>query len=114
MMGCVFCRIAAHERPARILYEDDHCVAFQDVNPKAPVHVLVIPRRHIESMNDMEPGDESVLGRLLTVAARVAQEMGIAGTGFRTVINTGTDAGQTVFHLHLHVLGGRGMSWPPG
>ena len=113
-MRCIFCQIAAHEKEAKILYEDDHCIAFRDINPMAPVHVLVIPRKHIESMNGIDSEDEKVLGRLMTVAARVAKEKGISGTGYRTVINTSTDAGQMVFHLHLHVLGGRKMDWPPG
>jgi histidine triad (HIT) family protein len=113
-MRCIFCQIAAHEKPARILYEDDRCIAFQDINPKAPVHILVIPRKHMVSLNDSEKEDEALLGRLLTVAAGVAKESGIDGTGYRTVINTSADAGQTVFHLHIHVLGGRRMGWPPG
>jgi histidine triad (HIT) family protein len=113
MSGCIFCRIAAGEIPAQIDFQDDRAVAFQDVAPKAPVHVLVIPRRHIESLND-PIDDENLLGHLLAVAARVAREKGIDGAGYRTVINSGAEAGQSVFHLHVHVMGGRTMHWPPG
>ncbi|PYV19836.1 MAG: histidine triad nucleotide-binding protein [Acidobacteria bacterium] len=113
MSGCVFCRIAAREVPATIYYEDDSCLAFQDAAPKAPVHVLVIPRRHIVSLNE-GIDDERLLGHLLAVAVRMAREKGIDGTGYRTVINTNAEAGQTVFHLHVHVMGGRVMRWPPG
>jgi histidine triad (HIT) family protein len=114
MFGCLFCRIAAHEQHATVLYEDEQCMAFQDTNPKAPVHVLVIPRKHIASLDDSVPGDEPVLGHLLTVAARVAKEKGINGSGYRTVINTNAEAGQSIFHVHVHVLGGRVLRWPPG
>ena len=113
MLGCIFCQIAARERPAKIYFEDDRCLAIQDVNPRAPVHVLIIPRKHVVSLNDGSE-DESLLGHLLAVAGRIAKEKGIDGTGYRTVINTNAEAGQTVFHLHLHVLGGRIMTWPPG
>ena len=114
MLGCIFCQIAAGEKPARLLYHDDQCVAFQDINPKAPVHFLVVPRKHISSLNENYHEDEALLGHLLAVAARVAKEQNVDGTGFRTVINTNAEAGQTVFHLHLHVLGGRILRWPPG
>lgn len=114
MFGCIFCQIAAREKPGKILYEDGLCVAFDDINPKAPVHFLVIPRKHVASLNENAQEDESLLGHLLIVAARLAQEKGIDGTGFRTVINTNAEAGQTVFHLHVHVLGGRILRWPPG
>jgi len=113
MLGCIFCQIAAHQKPATIVYEDDQCLAFQDINPKAPVHMLVIPRKHVSSLND-EDLDKGLLGHLLVVAARMAREKGIDGSGFRTVINTNAEAGQTVFHLHVHVLGGRILRWPPG
>src|SRR5690242_4119382 len=112
ILGCLFCDIAAHTKAATILYEDDQCLAFQDIAPKAPVHVLVIPRKHIVSLNDSE--DEPLLGHLLSTAARIAKEKGIDGTGYRTVINTNAEAGQSVFHLHLHLMGGRVMKWPPG
>ena len=114
MFGCVFCQIAAHEKAAKVLYEDEQCLAIQDLYPRAPVHLLVIPRRHITSLNDSLEGEESLLGHLLTVAARMAKEKGIDGTGYRTVINTNAEGGQTVFHLHIHLLGGRAMKWPPG
>ncbi len=114
MFGCVFCQVAAREKPAAILYEDEQCVVFKDIDPKAPVHLLIIPRRHIASLNEDLESHKELLGHLLTVAARAARDQGIAGTGFRTVINTNAEAGQTVFHLHLHVIGGRILSWPPG
>ncbi|HEX7957970.1 MAG TPA: histidine triad nucleotide-binding protein [Pyrinomonadaceae bacterium] len=111
---CIFCKIVAGEIPAGKVYEDERAVAFRDINPQAPTHALVIPRRHVASLNEAEEGDESLLGHLLLVAARVAREAGHAEGGFRTVINTGAGAGQTVFHVHVHVLGGRGLTWPPG
>ncbi|MEJ7576632.1 MAG: histidine triad nucleotide-binding protein [Pyrinomonadaceae bacterium] len=112
--SCIFCRIVAGEIPAQLLYEDNLCVAFRDVNPQAPVHALVIPRDHIESLNDAGQRDERTLGHLLRVAARVADEQGLGESGFRAVINTGAGVGQSVFHIHVHVLGGRAFSWPPG
>jgi len=112
MTGCVFCRIVGRQQPARVLYEDEFCVAFEDVNPRAPVHALVVPRKHIATLNDSRETDDPLLGRLLRVAARVAGDKGLSG--FRTVINTNAEAGQTVYHLHVHVLGGRTMRWPPG
>ena len=114
MFGCIFCQVVAKQKPSTILYEDEQCVVFQDINPKAPVHVLVVPRKHIASLNEDTSGDEALLGHLLGVAARIAKEKGIDGSGYRTVINTNAEAGQTVFHLHLHVMGGRIMRWPPG
>lgn len=114
MFGCLFCQIVAGEKPARIIYEDDQCVALEDIHPKAPVHVLVIPRKHIVSLNDELSQDEPLLGHLLAVAGRVAKAKEVDGTGYRTVINTNAEAGQTVFHLHVHVLGGRILGWPPG
>lgn len=109
---CLFCRIVRREIPAQIVAETDDCVAFRDINPQAPVHVLVIPREHVSSLNDTR--DAALVGRLALVAADVARQQGIAETGYRTVINTNADAGQTVFHIHLHLLGGRGLGWPPG
>jgi histidine triad (HIT) family protein len=109
---CLFCQIIARERPARLVYEDADCVAFEDVNPKAPLHVLVVPRKHIPTLKDGAREDEGLLGRLLLVAGRVAKDMGL--NSFRTVINTNAEAGQTIYHLHVHVLGGRTMRWPPG
>ena len=112
--NCIFCKIVAGELPAEVVYKDELAVAFRDLNPQAPVHVLVIPREHIESLNDASRSDETPLGHLLRVAARVANEQGVAESGYRTVVNTGAGAGQSVFHLHLHVLAGRSLSWPPG
>jgi histidine triad (HIT) family protein len=100
--------------PARILFEDEHCVVFQDINPQAPVHLLVIPRKHITSLNEDLDQDKELLGHMMIVAGRMAKEQGVDGTGYRTVINTNAEAGQSVFHLHIHVLGGRIMRWPPG
>ncbi len=114
MSGCPFCQIAARQKPATYLYEDELCVAFEDIFPKAPVHLLIIPRKHLTSLNDACPEEEALLGHLLAVAARMAREKGIDGSGYRTVINTNAESGQTVFHLHLHVIGGRVMKWPPG
>ncbi len=114
MFGCVFCQIAAHKRPARILYEDDHCLVFRDINPKAPVHLLVIPRKHITSLNDDLENDKALLGHMMTIIGRVAKEQCIDGSGYRTVINTNAEAGQTIYHLHIHILGGRTLRWPPG
>lgn len=111
---CLFCRVVAGEIPADIIYQDEQAVAFRDVNPQAPVHALVIPRQHIASLKEAEQGDAATLGHLLQVAARIAAEQGLSESGFRTVINTGAGAGQSVFHLHLHIIGGRRLSWPPG
>lgn len=109
---CLFCRIIRHEIPANVVVETEDCLAFRDINPQAPVHVLVVPKRHVGSLNEAE--DAQFVGRLALVAAQIAKREGIAVGGYRTVINTNADAGQTVFHLHLHLLGGRAMSWPPG
>jgi histidine triad (HIT) family protein len=111
MSGCVFCDIAEKKRQAKILYEDDHCLAFEDTNPQAPVHFLVIPKSHIEKYTD---ADAEIMGKLMHTAARLAGERGIDKGGFRTVINCNRHAGQTVYHLHVHVMGGRWFSWPPG
>lgn len=113
-MDCLFCSIVAGETPADTIYQDERSLAFRDINPQAPVHVLVIPRDHIESLDDASQKDEALLGHLLRVAARVANEQGLSESGYRTVINTGAGAGQSVFHLHVHVLGGRSLNWPPG
>jgi histidine triad (HIT) family protein len=112
MSECIFCRIARGEAPARIVYKDEDVTAFHDLNPQTPVHVLIIPNRHIVDVNQAQPEDEPVLGKLFTTARRVAQELGV--TDYRLVINNGPQAGQSVFHLHMHVLGGRRMGWPPG
>ncbi len=112
--SCIFCRIAAGEIPSRRVYEDEHLVAIRDIQPAAPVHVLVIPREHLESINDLEERHTELAGRLLLAVKRVAEQEGVAERGYRTVVNTGTEGGQTVPHLHLHVLGGRPFGWPPG
>lgn len=115
MNDCLFCRIAAGEIPAEVVYRDERSLAFRDINPQAPTHILVVPVDHIESLDEAARGDEALLGHLLRVAARVANEQTTGEEqGYRTVINTGAGAGQSVFHLHLHVLGGRPMTWPPG
>jgi histidine triad (HIT) family protein len=112
--GCLFCQIIAGEIPAELVHQDDRCVVVRDVNPQAPTHLLVIPREHLESLDDAARPDEAMLGHLLRMAARLANEQGLSESGYRTVINTGAGAGQSVFHLHVHVLGGRPMNWPPG
>lgn len=109
---CLFCRIVRKEIPAKLVLENEHCVAFRDINPQAPTHVLVIPREHVASLN--EATDAALVGRLSLAAAEIAKADGIAESGYRTVINTNRDAGQTVFHVHLHLLGGRSLGWPPG
>lgn len=111
---CLFCRIIARDIPATIVYEDDRVLAFQDINPQAPTHVLVVPKRHIATLNDLGPDDDAIVGELVRRAAALAAEGGFAMAGFRTVFNTNRDAGQTVFHIHLHLLGGRPLAWPPG
>jgi histidine triad (HIT) family protein len=109
---CLFCRIVRKEIPAKLVLENEHCVAFRDINPQAPVHILVIPREHVASLN--AASDPAMLGHLSLAAAEIAKAEGIAEGGYRTVVNTNRDAGQTVFHVHLHLLGGRTMAWPPG
>jgi histidine triad (HIT) family protein len=111
---CLFCKIAAGEIPADIVAQDDHVLAFRDISPKAPTHVLLIPRRHIASAAELTDADAEMLGRLFAVAAQVAREASIAERGYRLVSNVGAGAGQTVPHLHFHLLGGRSLSWPPG
>ena len=114
MSDCLFCKIAAKAIPAKLVHEDDQAVAFDDINPQAPVHTLVIPRRHVASMAELNEADAGLLGHLLLVGNQVAKQKGIAEGGYRLVVNTGRNGGQTVFHLHLHLLGGRPMHWPPG
>ena len=114
MADCLFCKIVTREIPASIVYEDDHVLAFNDINPQAPTHVLLVPKRHIASLDDLTPGDDQIVGELARRAAAIARDRGIAAGGYRTVFNTNRDAGQTVFHIHLHLLGGRAMKWPPG
>lgn len=114
MNDCIFCRIATGEIPADKVYEDDTVVAFRDLNPQAPTHVLVIPRRHIATLNDLDDAGEAVVGRMVGAARRIAAAEGLADAGYRTVMNCNEAGGQTVFHIHLHLLGGRMMHWPPG
>jgi histidine triad (HIT) family protein len=113
-MSCLFCRIVAGEIPASKVFEDDRLVAFNDINPQAPMHVLVVPREHIASLNDLTPDHEGLVGLMVRRGAALAAERGYDARGFRTVFNCNADAGQTVFHIHLHVLAGRPMTWPPG
>jgi len=114
MPTCLFCRIVNREIPAKVVYDDERVLAFEDINPQAPLHVLVIPKRHIATLNDLEPSDDGLVGELVRRAGAIAAEKGLASDGFRTVFNTNRAAGQTVFHIHLHLLGGRGLTWPPG
>ena len=111
--ACIFCKILNKELPAKIAYEDSYCVAFHDINPQAPVHLLVIPRKHFASAAEAGEGDEHLLGHLHRVAAQLAEQRGLT-QGHRVVMNTGAAAGQSVFHVHLHLLGGRAFLWPPG
>jgi histidine triad (HIT) family protein len=112
-MPCLFCKIVAGEIPSKKVFEDDLTYAFRDINPQAPTHILIVPRKHIASLAESEAADQDLIGYLHLVAARIAKSEGLS-KGFRTVINTGSDGGQTVDHLHVHLLGGRAMSWPPG
>ncbi len=112
--ACIFCHIVHRQAPADIVYQDEEITAFRDINPQAPVHILVVPSRHIPAVTALRSGDEALTGRLLLVARDLAEQEGIAHTGYRLVINNGAQAGQSVDHLHLHLLGGRRMRWPPG
>lgn len=114
MSDCLFCGIVDGKIKAGIVYQDDSVVAFKDVAPKAPVHILIIPRKHIVSVLDLSADDDATIGGIFQVASRLARQQGIAESGFRVVVNSGADAGQSVFHLHYHLLGGRQMTWPPG
>jgi len=114
MTQCIFCRIVERTLPARIIFEDEEIVAFEDAHPQAPIHALIVPRKHLASLKDATAEDAPLLGRMLTVARQLARERGLETRGYRTVINTGSGAGQSVFHLHLHLLGGRVFHWPPG
>lgn len=111
---CLFCRIVQREVPATVVHEDALCIAFEDIRPQAPTHLLVVPRTHIATLDEAAPEHEPLLGHLLTVAARLARARGTATAGYRTVVNCNGAAGQTVFHIHVHLLGGRSFGWPPG
>ena len=111
---CLFCRIVAGEIPAKKAYEDDDVVAFHDINPQAPVHVLIIPRRHIATLDDLTEGDANTVGTVVVRAAQIARTLHLESDGYRLVVNMGEAAGQTVFHIHFHILGGRQLAWPPG
>jgi len=111
---CIFCKIANKEIPANIIYEDEHLIAFPDIKPAAPVHVLIIPKRHISHLMETCHEDNSLLGHIMTTIPRIATELGLEEDGFRTVVNTKNNGGQTVYHIHWHILGGRFMHWPPG
>ena len=114
MADCVFCKIIAGEIPSERVYEDDDIVAFTDLNPQAPLHALIVPRRHIATLNDLQDSDDALVGAMLRVAAGIARAHGYQERGYRTVFNCNREAGQTVFHIHLHLLAGRGLTWPPG
>jgi histidine triad (HIT) family protein len=114
MTDCVFCKIIAGQIPGSLVYEDQEVAAFRDINPQAPLHVLIVPRRHIATLNDLTEADDAVVGSMFRAAAALAKRHGYADRGYRTVFNTNREAGQTVFHIHLHLLGGRALGWPPG
>jgi histidine triad (HIT) family protein len=111
---CLFCKIVARQIPAKVVYEDDSLLAFEDINPQAPMHVLVIPKTHIPTINDLTPEDDRLAGEMIRRAAALVKDRGFSERGFRTVFNANREAGQTVFHIHLHVLAGRSLGWPPG
>ncbi len=112
--NCLFCRIIAGEIPSNKVYEDDLALAFRDINPQAPTHILIIPKKHIASLSEAAQDQQALLGHLMLVAPKLASQLGIEGSGYRTVINTGAGAGQSVWHIHVHLLGGRALGWPPG
>lgn len=114
MAECLFCKIIGKQIPAKIVYEDDIVIAFEDINPQAPVHILVIPRKHISTSLGITETDLPLVGHMIWTAGKIAEKRGIADRGFRLVMNTNAEAGQTVYHIHLHILGGRSMHWPPG
>jgi histidine triad (HIT) family protein len=113
-MSCLFCRIIAGEIPSSSVFEDDELFAFNDINPQAPMHVLIVPKTHVATVNDLSAAEDAMVGAMIRRAAAIARDRGYDGSGYRTVFNCNAQAGQTVFHLHLHVLGGRPMAWPPG
>ena len=112
--NCIFCKIVANEIPAKVIFENEHVLAFEDLNPQAPCHVLVIPKKHITTANDFDSEDTELLGQMMLAGKKVASIKGLQDSGYRFVMNTGDDGGQSVYHIHLHVLGGRALSWPPG
>lgn len=114
MVDCLFCKILEGQIPASIIYEDERLIAFKDINPQAPLHALIVPKRHIASLNELTAEDDQLVGEMVRRAAALANQQGYAERGFRTVFNTNAEAGQTVFHIHLHLLAGRGLTWPPG
>ena len=114
MSDCLFCKIAAGQIPGAVVYQDDDLVAFKDINPQAPLHLLIVPRRHIPSLNDLTPADDALVGSMIRCATALAKQHGYDERGYRTVFNTNREAGQTVFHIHLHLLAGRALTWPPG
>ena len=114
MSDCLFCKIIGGQIPGQFVHQDDQLVAIKDINPQAPLHVLIIPRKHIATLNDLASGDDALIGAMHRAAAQIAKENGYADRGYRTVFNTHREAGQTVFHIHLHLLAGRGLMWPPG
>ena len=114
MTDCLFCKIREREIPADIVFEDDDVLAFNDVNSQAPIHILIIPKQHISTVNDVDTGDEPIMGKLFSVAKTIAKQQGISEDGYRLVVNCNEKAGQTVFHIHMHLLAGRAMTWPPG
>lgn len=113
-MKCIFCEITNKKIPAKIIYEDDMTIAFEDINPQAPVHTLIIPKKHISTNLDIKQSDNNLIGHMFQIANKIARDKGIAEKGFRLVMNCNPESGQTVFHIHLHMLGGRIMHWPPG
>lgn len=113
-MDCLFCKIVAGQIPAKIVYRDDLVVAFEDINPQAPHHLLIVPQKHIATLNDAHDEDRELIGSLLTTGSQLAKQLNLADDGYRVVMNTNAGAGQTVFHIHLHLLGGRQLTWPPG
>ncbi|WP_415893641.1 histidine triad nucleotide-binding protein [Neptuniibacter sp. PT8_73] len=112
-MDCLFCKIINKEIPAEIIYEDEHVLAFNDISPQAPTHALIIPRKHIATLNDISAEDTEVVGHMVKTASTIAKQLGIDESGYRTVFNCNSDGGQTVYHIHLHLLGGKPMGWPP-
>lgn len=114
MTNCLFCRIVQGDIPADIVYQDDDVIAFNDIEPQAPTHILIIPRKHISTLNDLTPQDQAVAGKLLLTAKKIAADLGIADDGFRVVMNCNEDGGQSVYHIHMHLLAGRKLTWPPG